>query len=651
MHPADISVQSIAFYANEKLIFEGGYRYYEIPWQPTEAGAYEVIAVAKDNLGATNALPSASVIVNTPPTVSVRDPALAGPLLSPATFTAQADASDADGQVVRVDFFYLADATHVQNLGSAVAPPFQVEVKGLVGIGGILRAVAVDNYGATTGKSLPLRLLGLNGDDFYRPFVLPQGPCIAHANNSAATRQPQEPALSLYNAPATLWWSWTVPSNCVVFVNTSGSLFDTSLGVFTGTNLAQLKFVAENDDDPTNPPLSRVKFEAVGGTTYNIVVGSGVPAELGDVVLNLQTQSLTPGITMPAPSNDYLTNCIVLEGTNISVTGSNVGATNEALEPSELGLSPHKSVWWKWTAPASDRVNLSTAGSDFDTVLAVCTGSGLMSSLGRVMANDDTPDALTSELNFEAVQGRAYYFSVDGFAGASGNVKLTLLPSPHEARPTPPENDNVVKSCALSGVLVVTNGSNDGATTETGEPSHAGQNSYHSVWWKWTAPESGPVFVSAHGRSPQNPFMEFWLVLGIYTMTSESSLQPEASGRPVNKGNNLWTTVTRFQAEAGRTYYLAAAGASSTSGNITLTVNAGLKPAFLSLELLELRPDGQARLAIRSSYARNVELQVSPNLTEWTKASTHYVGDRLEVLMPQATNTGTRCFYRAISRE
>src|SRR5437667_9637109 len=74
------------------------------------------------------------------------------------------------------------------------------------------------------------------------------------------------------------------------------------------------------------------------------------------------------------PENDNFAARLTLFGTNVSTTGSNVGATKEVDEP-DPNISGGKSVWWTWTAPADGYLTISTAGSTFDTTLAVYTGS------------------------------------------------------------------------------------------------------------------------------------------------------------------------------------------------------------------------------------------------------------------------------------
>ena len=103
----------------------------------------------------------------------------------------------------------------------------------------------------------------------------------------------------LFRSPAgvsggkSVWWSWTASSSGGVTLSTAGSNFDTTLGVYTGSSLASLRLVAENDDENYNNGVysSRVTFNAVAGTTYRILV-DGYNGDSGNISLNL-TQSAT----------------------------------------------------------------------------------------------------------------------------------------------------------------------------------------------------------------------------------------------------------------------------------------------------------------------------------------------------------------------
>ena len=70
-------------------------------------------------------------------------------------------------------------------------------------------------------------------------------------------------------------------------------------------------------------------------------------------------------------------------------------------------------------------MRIRTRGSSFDTVLAIYTGETL-GELTVVAANDDFGSEVWSEVEFEAVAGTPYQIAIDGYAGESGTVILTI---------------------------------------------------------------------------------------------------------------------------------------------------------------------------------------------------------------------------------
>src|SRR5438876_5883457 len=96
-----------------------------------------------------------------------------------------------------------------------------------------------------------------------------------------------------------------------------------------------------------------------------------------------------------APPNDTFANRITLSGANITITASNIGATIEPGEPQHAGELGGRSVWWSWTAPSTGSFKISTAGSSFDTLLAVYLGSSV-TNLTEVASNDDFNGETTS---------------------------------------------------------------------------------------------------------------------------------------------------------------------------------------------------------------------------------------------------------------
>ena len=90
-----------------------------------------------------------------------------------------------------------------------------------------------------------------------------------------------------------VWWRWQPPISGRLTVDTTGSNFNTILGVYTGTRISSLRSLAENDD--TNGQQSRVMLDVTAGTTYQFRV-AGYDGGTGTIVLNWNLQE-PPQIT------------------------------------------------------------------------------------------------------------------------------------------------------------------------------------------------------------------------------------------------------------------------------------------------------------------------------------------------------------------
>lgn len=132
------------------------------------------------------------------------------------------------------------------------------------------------------------------------------------------------------------------------------------------------------------------------------------------------------------PANDNFAAAIVLSGNSISTSGSNVGATREVGEPLHDGNSSTATVWWRWTATSSGDVIIDTFGSDYDTILAVYTGSSV-GALTKVGSNDDA-GGRQSVVGFVGSAGQTYQIAVAGFNSATGSITLNLGAGPKPPR-------------------------------------------------------------------------------------------------------------------------------------------------------------------------------------------------------------------------
>ncbi len=173
--------------------------------------------------------------------------------------------------------------------------------------------------------------------------------------------------------------------------------------------------------------------DAAGFTVQSIMNSSAVDSDSPQEYDVLAAEFLygAPGI----PPNDSFASAagirLPIGNTAITVRGYNTNATKEGSEPNHANNAGGQSVWWKWIAPSSGPVSLTTADSAFDTVLGVYTGSDV-TALTAVASNDNVQDGinLTSTVTFNAAAGTTYYFAVDGYnngaATDAGGIALNL---------------------------------------------------------------------------------------------------------------------------------------------------------------------------------------------------------------------------------
>lgn len=124
------------------------------------------------------------------------------------------------------------------------------------------------------------------------------------------------------------------------------------------------------------------------------------------------------------PANDNFATAVAVSGAGGNTSGSTELASAESGEPSHAGATPIRSVWWKWTAPATGDAVFHTSGSGFDTVLAAYTGTA-MGTLELAAQNNDESGSLTSSrIVFRALAGVTYRLALAGSAGATGTAVL-----------------------------------------------------------------------------------------------------------------------------------------------------------------------------------------------------------------------------------
>ena len=387
---------------------------------------------------------------------------------------------------------------------------------------------------------------GPANDSFANRIVLSGASVVTTGGNANATAETGEPTHAGSAAATSVWWSWTAPSSGTLTVSTAGSAPAMRSALYTGASVSALAAFA-----PTTAGAST--FAVVAGTVYHLAVDS-IGNNTGAIALALSLSAPAPS----RPANDNFAAATILSGASATTTAITNAATAEAGEPAHGDTAAAKSVWYRWTAPAAGRATVATLGSDFDTMLSIYTGTAL-NALTVVIRDDDSGGNLTSQASFNATAGTTYSFAVDGYAGAAGNLALSLALA---SGATGPANDNFAGATVIAGAAASLTGSTAGASRESGEPAHAGIPAARSVWFRWVAPSAGPVTLSTAGSA-------FDTVLAVYTGSAVGALASIASN---DDGGTNATSLLTFNATAGTTYAFAIDGYDGDSGSYALSL-------------------------------------------------------------------------------
>ena len=167
---------------------------------------------------------------------------------------------------------------------------------------GTVYRIVVDGKSGASGAiqlsaSLVAALTPVN-DTFSAATVLTGTTFAVSGSNIGATVQTGEPKHAGVRGGKSVWWSWTAPSTGTFTLATTGSSFDTTLAIYTGSAVNTLAVVRSNDDQSSRVRTSKVVISAVSGTTYRIAV-DGYSAASGSIALS---GSLVAKVVLAAPA-------------------------------------------------------------------------------------------------------------------------------------------------------------------------------------------------------------------------------------------------------------------------------------------------------------------------------------------------------------
>jgi alpha-tubulin suppressor-like RCC1 family protein len=142
-------------------------------------------------------------------------------------------------------------------------------------------------------------------------------------------------------------------------------------------------------------------------------------------------------------ANDLCSGAIVITSGSYTNVQSTVQATSFGDPVPDCVDGFGHGVWYQFIAPVTGQLVVDTFGSDFDTGLAIYTGS--CDALMEVVCNDDT-GGVTSQVTVPTTAGTTYFIIAGGYDSDAGNLVLHLNHLTPPAFAVQPTNESVVIS-------------------------------------------------------------------------------------------------------------------------------------------------------------------------------------------------------------
>ena len=209
-------------------------------------------------------------------------------------------------------------------------------------------------------------------------------------------------------APATdasVWYAFTTSNDAQVVVDVSQSNY--SAGILVGVGVpGNLQTIACG-------PFT-VTFSASAGTTYYVLAfdfdGSG-----NGGMLSISFNYIQP------PANDDFDNATTITALPFTDSINTSGATSAADDPTDC-YGTYASVWYELTSITNFQMQVDIPYSDYDTVVAVYTGT--RGNLNLIACWDNPCFTL------DVYAGETYYFMVTSYYGSGGNLVFSVDVAP-----------------------------------------------------------------------------------------------------------------------------------------------------------------------------------------------------------------------------
>lgn len=415
-----------------------------------------------------------------------------------------------------------------ESVGSVTTPPYRLAwTPARIGEATLAATLTTTSGVISTSDvvHVTVRARGPDNDDFENRAAVIGDYAVAQFSNSTASLQPGEMRLNPATIGRTLWWEWKPPRSAqAVAAVRSAAASNAVVSAFIGSAVDALWLAASGS--------GQCSFKANAGETYVICVDSVVePITDGTLVVALND------VEISAPAADA-----------------------------------------RFAAPAAIPISgLRTGNSrDLAEVRFFCNG-------GEIGRDTQAPYELVTEIDVSGYY-TLHLESSDAFGLVTRSVPVNVV--------VHPANDDFINATEISGYVVAIETSNVAATREggrkwpwttgTGEPIWADNQGGHSIWYRWTAPETGSCTIGGNGDG-------FGLLLVVYSGETVDTIMPIA-------GNAMgFPDPVTFDVVGGKTYQISIDGFFGEEG-----------PIRWSLRLRAKNDDFTARTQFGGSFYETV---------------------------------------------
>jgi hypothetical protein len=256
----------------------------------------------------------------------------------------------------------------------------------------------------------------------YQTIVLPTnfiGATLSLANETISNDPNDNGALSVWLADNT---------SSLDFLQQIGTTITSGPNLDSGWDYGSTNFITYQGSNILSTYAGQtvnLLFYVVTDSTYGI-----------DTFFYITDVSLEAYTTANIPANDDFTNATLIPSDGITNVVTTICASRETGEPLIATNKGGHSLWWTWTSPGIGTVTINTAGSDFNTLLGVYTGSTLTNLTVVTNSNGHKLASGVAFVKFNVTKGTQYQISLDGFNGQTGTADFTFI---YSIDSTPPK--------------------------------------------------------------------------------------------------------------------------------------------------------------------------------------------------------------------